>query len=833
MESTNSHFDGFPIDFKEINKEDFPDFSVSDKVVISPNDDGFIGQAIIDNIDLQEKNTVVINAAVGQGKTTAIMEVVKDYYDNTDYLIFIVSPFTSLVEQYYKKTASIGIPEEDIYRYELIGKDMSRDAWNSRVQIATVNCLLGNPGEESLINSEAKRNYINYLKRMCEESGKKVVFIYDEIHDSIHNFKERYIFNLWKWKNVIHKNFILSATYNEASKVVIEYLAELTDDKIQIIESERKVFMDKQSELFLHFNTASSYSESNDGIQAIVEDLVRKGKKIDILSYSKNLADKICNNIDSGIGKLLFDAFGEINNCTSDSKYSFGDIFVNRYNPEKCNVGTNFKSGVSIEKEDHALIIILPPLGTKGNLSNYGIFSDGVNSIIQALARQRTKGEIHIVLPPPDKFDSTTLMMSEELKERFMDSYEVHQDYKASNDRLVQYYSFNQQDELLKTFYDEVIHENVRDEEQHIQTLSRENKLSLTFPSYKNYKILEGEKYFPKYHKFFGGDLSSFILYSALTNQFVNCRLADTNAKSLLIFEEGKIQWKLEQFLKEYLDENFLWLLQTTTSKYFYNYLKDEIFSNYKVFYKDSVGRKEIIKDSHKNFEQQLIAFVQRKFYPQNKIFNFQFYSTSGFVIDASYPRGEYLMSCISHALKMNETPDDILDSDKLVVQAYLDLNYFREKMLNSIITTRRGQRCFPNDVPENFILPDEMDRYSRMIEVLITYDPVISKNLFDFKNLFTRSNYSQAERIKGFYNYMKVDFFKGKAKKFKSSTMNGYYFIIEEDVVLPDSNLVMNFLSVEDFSIPEEAMPTLIIDADGNPFIQYLNGDREAFSIS
>ncbi|WP_278352875.1 DEAD/DEAH box helicase [Chryseobacterium gleum] len=832
MELPNSHFDSFPIDFKQINKDDFPDFSVSDKIVISPNDDGFIGEALISNMNLEEKNTVVINAAVGQGKTTAIMKVVKDYYDNTDYLIFIVSPYTSLVEQYYKKTASIGIPEEDIYRYELIGKDMSRDAWNSRVQIATVNCLLGNPGEESLINREVKRNYINYLKGRCEESGKKVIFIYDEIHDSIHNFKERYIFTLWKWRNVIHKNFILSATYNEASKVVIEYLAELTDDKIQIIESERKVFLDKQSELFLHFNTASSYSESNDGIQSIVEDLIAKGKKIDILSYSKNLADKICNNIDSGIGKLLFDAFGEINNCTSDSKQTLEDIPVNRYNPEKCNVGTNFKSGVSIEKEDHALIIILPPLGAKGNLSNYGIFSDGINSIIQGLARQRTKGEIHIILPPPDKFDSATLRMSEELKEKFMISYEVHQDFKASNERLVQYYSFNQQDELLKTFYDEVIHENVRDEEEYIQSLSRENKPSLTFPTYKNYKLLEGEKYFPRYHKFFGGDLSSFVLYSALTNQFVNCRLAGTNAKSLLIFEEGKIQWKLQQFVSEYLG-NFSWLLQTTTSKYFYNYLKDEIFSNYKVFYKDPAGRKEIIKDSHKKFEQQLLAFVQRKFYPQNKGFNSQFYSTSGFVIDASYSRGDYLMSCISHALKMNESPDDILDNDKLLIQAYLDLNHFREKMLNSIITTRRGQRCFTNDVPEDFILPDEMDKYNRMIEVLITYDPIISKSLFDFKNLFTRSDYSEAEKIKGLYNYMKFDFFKGKSKKFESSTMDGYYFVINEDVVLPDSNLVMNFLSIGDFSVPEETIPTLIIDSDGNTFIQYSNGDKETFSIT
>ena len=80
----------------------------------------------------------------------------------------------------------------------------------------------------------------------CKAQNKKVVFIYDEIHDTIHNFRQELIFNLWKWKNVIHKNFVISATFNEASKIVIEYLAELTDRKIQIIESERVRNPEKQ-----------------------------------------------------------------------------------------------------------------------------------------------------------------------------------------------------------------------------------------------------------------------------------------------------------------------------------------------------------------------------------------------------------------------------------------------------------------------------------------------------------------------------------------------------------------------------------------------------------
>lgn len=170
----------------------------------------------------------------------------------------------------------------------------------------TANCLLGNPGEDSFINAEVKRYYLNRLSKYCETSNKKVVFIYDEIHDTIHNFKEQYIFNLWKWRNVIHKNFIISATYNEASKIVIEYLAELTGDRIQIIESERIRFPEKQSELFLHFNNEKFYAYDDPKITELVSDLISFGKEIDILSYSKILAENIIKNKSEGIGSELY-----------------------------------------------------------------------------------------------------------------------------------------------------------------------------------------------------------------------------------------------------------------------------------------------------------------------------------------------------------------------------------------------------------------------------------------------------------------------------------------------------------------------------------------------
>lgn len=102
-----------------------------------------------------------------------------------------------------------------------------------------------------------------------------------------------------------------------------------------------------------------------------------------------------------------------MNDCTSsrqtqtENRMQMNTI---SYNGEMCNVGTNFKTGISITKENHAFVIILPPRAAKGVFTNYyGIFAGGMNDLIQAIARQRVKGEIHILLPKPGSFDYKSL----------------------------------------------------------------------------------------------------------------------------------------------------------------------------------------------------------------------------------------------------------------------------------------------------------------------------------------------------------------------------------------------------------------------------------------
>jgi len=153
----NSPFDGFNIEFKEINPTDFNDsFIVDDKVIIEPNEDGYINEVLQSNISLDTKNTVVINASVGQGKSYAIIQTIKKYYYKDDrFLIIVASPFVSLVKQYINDIhRDTGIPIDQIFDYNELGRNSDASYINKAVQVLTVNTLLGNPGEDAFKNSD-------------------------------------------------------------------------------------------------------------------------------------------------------------------------------------------------------------------------------------------------------------------------------------------------------------------------------------------------------------------------------------------------------------------------------------------------------------------------------------------------------------------------------------------------------------------------------------------------------------------------------------------------------------------------------------------------------
>ncbi len=203
----NEHFNDFPIDYFKIRPEDFIEAFIGARGFSSPEDmqgyytratelytfdtlsldeNGYLAQSVNEKIDFEISDTTVINCAVGQGKTTAILGKLKSKYDSDPDAIFIIAvPFVSLIAQYEKDLIDLGINSEDIFNYQTIGRDtpyrnvLYRGKFIKRVHIVTVNTLLGNAGKDAVLQSDAKFEYIKYLSSKIEEENKKAYFIFD------------------------------------------------------------------------------------------------------------------------------------------------------------------------------------------------------------------------------------------------------------------------------------------------------------------------------------------------------------------------------------------------------------------------------------------------------------------------------------------------------------------------------------------------------------------------------------------------------------------------------------------------------------------------------
>jgi len=828
MTQQESPFDNYPIEFKEINPEDFASFSIEEKTIITPNDEGYINEALQDHIDLNEKDTTVINAGVGQGKTYSVIQIVQAYYEAEEFITFIVAPYVSLISQYYKQLIAIGIPESSIFRYEELGNEACSNYLQKSIHIVTANCLLGNPGEDALINSLAKRTYLQQLSKHCIDNQKNTIFIYDEIHDTIHNFKEKYVFNLWKWKDTIHKNFLVSATYNEASKIVIGYMAELTDNKIHIIESKRERQEERQSELYLHYNQNRSYQYDDDTITSLIYDLIENDKNIDILTFSKRLAEDIIDNKEDGIGSLLYKKYEKINNCTSElikNQRTFRTEPQNRFNPDMCNVGTNFKTGISIVKDNHAFVIIMPPNGCKMPFqNNYGIFSGGINAIIQALARQRKKGEIHIILPKPSELDYTTLPFYSDVAKRdfFIERYDKIK-FSQVDEEKVKYFSLNSQHELLHNFYENEMKEAVRNEIERVQATDRETLTRLLYPEFGLFKLNDGESYLSNKIPFFGGDLSSYITYCAITNQFINCKLKTIHLKPVLFFEEGKIQKGLTKYL-EILSINtdrLQSLYQYLNDYYFYIQFREDLFDLYQIKIKGIDGKWENAKPNgtsrlSKLFEQQLLGFIQRFLY-KNTSYNITNYYNQRKLIDGEYTRGQYLLECIHHAEKINVLESQT-EAQRKRILAYKFLASFKNQMISSIKTTTvsRAEIQYLESKPDaHFIEAIPHEEFMNTIEYLKEKDEILSSGLYEFKRRFEGKAY--INQLNTLYNIIREDLFETTYYKLPSGSRKNVHKILGIKEIHSDEkviNLILkpDYKNLPEHNTPNEFLPTPLI---------------------
>lgn len=731
-------FNNTPINFKEINASDFDGFNVegNGKTIIEPHN-GYISDSLLENIDLYKSDTTIINASVGQGKTTAVIKFIERYYKNQNYIVVIATPFKSLIKQYESKIKKKSGLDNIIFNYQdfergLISRKNFESQHQKPIQLITINSLLGNPGNVALQQSDLKREYYESLIEYAKDNGKKVILILDEIHESINNFKETLIFNLFKWNSVIHKNIVLSATFNEASKVVIKYLAEMTDKKIKIIESRRHQIEEKRlSDLHLCIYDNYHYKANSQIFESLFIDKGKKYDKIHILSYSQRLAEDIYK---SPLGRKLDDTFGNFNLCISKNNQPFDET--------ACNIGTVFKTGISIEDDNCGYFIILPPKSIYLNIKNkgkLGIFTEGIFNIIQAVARPRVKANIYIIMPSPDK-----LIKVPELPENYIKATSL--DYLPFDDENnhAKYYNINSQDSLLRFFY-----ANLREKQESGEQFVNKNPMDIVpiFPDYEKYKLTYGERFYRNYYEIFGKNLSDYVYWAAWNNQFVNCRLKSIIKTSSLFITEGYVQSYFDKYYKSVFGTDAFFNMNS--DKDCLTKFRSSLFSN-NIYFKSSDKDDYNFISQYRNsyFEKQVISFIQRYKRPFNFDIKKIVYKPDGFEYikenntwkkkipnDVDISKETYLRLAMLYSNEIDTIPQNLKEEEKNLILSYKRLFTYKDILLKEyVILSKKNIKHLPIDKNINF-KPEHQIELQTIIETIKKSDKNIQAFSFLQKN--------------------------------------------------------------------------------------------------
>lgn len=763
-----------PVEFKQINPNDFDNtlYNVAPKTIITPNDQGFISPQIVSNLipKLHTKDTVVINAGVGQGKSYSVIELIKEYSKLEEYVVILAVPFNNLINQYVADlTAESDINTSSVfnmmkinnYTFETFtntplnyGFFSDVDAVNEfqpenfKVHVMSINALLGNSGDNILFQSNKKVKYFNSLQTYCEANNKKIILFFDEIHDSIHNFREDLIYGFWRYQNLIHKIFVVSATFNEASKEVIKYLSEFTNKEIQILESERKVFPDKQSQLHLIFNEKYDLTK-NDNFMKLFERTAKNKTSFDFIVYSKK---QIESNFKANpdINQILQLSGSRINYCYADTFDKASDVA--KYEVDAINIGTNFTTGVNITKENHVMFIFIPIALDKSFINNNGVFRSIPNSVIQALARQRKAGDIYIIMPPPRGIKPESLPFSIDTNQKII---EIVKKYKSYGSKDVSYTNINKQYDILDKVYNS-IKERVKSAELNIGNAvgNRFGMNRLQLPAKEIFILEKGEQYLSD--NFFDGSISTYIFWAAITNQFLNCRLNSIIKNDELFFTTEDIQENVFKFYHDVVmnhlitDEDGL-LLHSISGIKLFEALEHEII-NSKVVYIN--GKKATKKD----YELIRLLILHVIVYQNQK--EFQINQSKNLLFIYS------LQSCVTYAKKVNfneenkvtlATGEITLEENLFqLISIYKDIAFFIEEIRQMIVQTRSRagkpvKKLISISPNSDFIsLFREKDMASKL-NYLKANDRFLSTNIFPFKDTFSRLN-NEENQVLFFY---------------------------------------------------------------------------------
>ncbi|GER58142.1 hypothetical protein ULMA_02500 [Patiriisocius marinus] len=506
--------------YKKIPANDFDiGFNVKSKEIL-PDENGFVSKQVsnhfIDNKDnFNKSETVLLNFGVGQGKSTTLNSLVNSYLSE-NYLAIILVPFKSLIDKYYNEFDNLG---DNRFNYRMFEEEdfSSADIKLSVMKdlhILSVNAFLRNPGDNYVAQSYLKQEFLNSLYKRCKEENKKVVLFIDEIHASIHNFQRDKIFHLLKWSDVIHKSFIASATFTETSIQVSKYISLLTQKNILILRGERFKSKQRRAEVKLLLSNISYFANnisSLDKLIPIIKNGLEQGEKVNILSYSKNLANKIWKDY-----KEFYNDFNvELKLCTSETNYEFNE-------EHQAHVGTNFSTGVNIN--GGIFIILLPPHNMIEGLGSYGVFTGGYIALIQSIARMRIKGVIYICSSIPTKL----------IEGDYLENIKPF----SSEYTTIKNYNLSQQAYFIKDYYNKLKEEHkkpiefinsIKDSSEKIRNYEYLHHLGieLNYPTYEEFLLKHGDKLLYTKHYSYGKKILPYLFWALFNDQFQNAKLTE------------------------------------------------------------------------------------------------------------------------------------------------------------------------------------------------------------------------------------------------------------------------------------------------------------------
>ena len=538
------------IDFKRINKADFNREEYRAQPIVEEfnltYEGKYIGKDFLGRLKKGATDTTVINAGVGSGKSKLGYDLMIEYA-NKGYVVIVASPFIVLTEKDYKELSSQASEKLKVVNYAKLTEENVESFMDADIHVATIHLILGDPGQANtsrFSQAKYKQHYLEGIRTFCKEQNKKVVFFFDEIHESSESFKPQLAYNnLPKWKGYVHKAFVLSATFTEPSYLVLSLISGITDSKLSIYNYQRKK-IEKPANLHIRV-TSKRYGSRNlaplHNMVDVIREAITSEKGLHIHTASKSLAEALT---DQNSSDPLASYIKELNPniLTSATKGEFDE--------KRFNLGTKFGTGINID-ENSTYIVILPVVGPE-EASTYGTFSNGYTSVIQTLARVRYGGDIYVYMYKPHKLIEGEYIGA---VEGFLDNIDTTDDH-----------SFDDEYDLILNAYNEEYSniDTVEDDGLYKMFMSDRKK------TFAEYMLTQGHSEMVSRYEAFGKGLSPYLLKAAYTEQFCNCSLAsieliDAGELVSRVTEtsdlENLINKTLLEFLEYYEDTEALRLL--------------------------------------------------------------------------------------------------------------------------------------------------------------------------------------------------------------------------------------------------------------------------------